>query len=164
MNRFILLGLHIISLILLGFGWTLDMLHIDINIEKHFIVDIHMNLFDENRSVFGTLESLWNSANYLPFFLIFFFGILIPLIKSGAIFYVILSKSAKPRWKYFISAISKWAMADVFVISIFIAFLGAKAMENTKANLESGFYFFAGYVYAERNCSSVAEKTNTVDS
>ena len=67
MNRLILLILHVISLVLLGFGWVKDMLHIDIN--AHFIVDI--NLFNEDRSVIGTLESLWRSANYWPFFLIF---------------------------------------------------------------------------------------------
>jgi hypothetical protein len=37
-------------------------------------------------------------------------------------------------------------MADVFAISILVAFLGASAMENTRANLEMGFYFFTAYV------------------
>ncbi|MEP6674298.1 MAG: paraquat-inducible protein A [Ferruginibacter sp.] len=146
MNRFILLGLHITSLVLLGLGWTLDMLQIDINLQKHFIVDIDMNLFNEKRSVLGTLENLWDSGNYWPFLLIFLFGILIPIVKSIVVFYLLLSKHPNPRWQHFVNAISKWAMADVFAISIFVAFLGANAMENTKANLEAGFYFFAGYV------------------
>jgi uncharacterized paraquat-inducible protein A len=50
------------------------------------------------------------------------------------------------KWQRFVSAISKWAMADVFTISIFVAFLGANAMESTSATLQSGFYFFSGYV------------------
>ncbi len=37
-------------------------------------------------------------------------------------------------------------MADVFAISIFVAFLSANAMENTKAELQEGFYYFSGYV------------------
>ena len=37
-------------------------------------------------------------------------------------------------------------MADVFAISIFIAFLGARAMKNTTASLEPGFYYFTAYV------------------
>ena len=45
-----------------------------------------------------------------------------------------------------VSLMSKWAMADVFAISIFIAFLGAKAMKNTTASLEPGFYYFTAYV------------------
>jgi paraquat-inducible protein A len=142
MNRLTLLILHVVSLVLLGFGWVKDMLHIDIN--AHFIVDI--NLFSENRSVIGTLESLWKTSNYWPFFLIFLFGIIVPVIKSLLLFYLLIIHGPH-AWGYkFLNAISKWAMADVFAISILVAFLGANAMENTKANLEIGFYFFAAYV------------------
>ena len=142
MNRFILLFLHIISLVLLGFGWVKDMMHIEIS--AHFIVDL--SLFNENRSVIGTLQTLWHSSNYWPFILIFLFGIVVPLIKSIVIGYLLLYKMPNPAWYRFVSAISKWAMADVFTISIFVAFLGANAMESTSATLQSGFYFFSGYV------------------
>jgi paraquat-inducible protein A len=142
MNRYFLLGLHIISLVLLGFGWTMDMLHIDIS--THFLVDL--NLFNERRSVLGTLQTLWESSNYWPFLLIFLFGILVPVIKSIIIFYLLLVKYPYPKWYGIVSAISKWAMADVFAISILVAFLGANAMQNTKAGFEAGFYYFAGYV------------------
>ena len=141
-SRWILLGLHVLSLVVLGLGWTLDMLHIDIS--THFIVDF--NIFNEKRSVLGALQTLWTGGNYWPFFLIFLFGILIPLLKSALIFYVLLAKDPAPKWLRFVSTISKWAMADVFAISIFVAFLGAGAMQNTKATLEAGFYYFSGYV------------------
>jgi paraquat-inducible protein A len=142
MNRYILLGLHVISLVLLGFGWVLDMLHIDIS--THVFIDF--NLFNEKRSVLGTVQTLWESANYLPFLLIFLFGILVPLVKSAVIFYLLIAKYPGKKWYRFVSAISKWAMADVFAISIFVAFLGANAMQSTKASIEPGFYFFAAYV------------------
>lgn len=142
MNRYIIICLHAISLILLGLGWIKDMLHIDIS--AHFIVEL--NLFNEKRSVIGTLQTLWQSGNYWPFLLIFLFGILVPLIKSIIIFYLLIVKSGQKVWFDFVNTISKWAMADVFAISIFIAFLGANAMENTNAYLESGFYYFSGYV------------------
>lgn len=142
MNRYILLVLHIASLVLLGFGWVLDILHIDISV--HYIVDF--NLFSEKRSVLGMLEKLWNDANYWPFTLIFLFGIIVPLIKSGLLFYILIAKNPDIKWQRFVSAISKWAMADVFAISIFVAFLGANAMESTKAFLQPGFYYFSGYV------------------
>ncbi len=141
-NRWALLILHLISLVLLGFGWVLDILHIDIS--THFIVDF--NLFNEKRSVLGTLESLWTGSNYWPFFLIFLFGIIVPLIKSAILFYLLLARDPKDKWQRFASAISKWAMADVFAISILVAFLGANAMKNTTASLEPGFYYFLGYV------------------
>jgi hypothetical protein len=55
MNRFILLFAHLVSLIFLGFGWVMDMLKIDIT-AKLFI---EINLFNEKRSVLGTLQTLW---------------------------------------------------------------------------------------------------------
>ena len=142
MNRYFLLLLHLISLVLLGLGWVMDMLHI--NISTHFILSF--NLFNEKRSVLGTLQTLWNGSNYWPFLLIFLFGILIPVVKSALIFYLLLAKTPNSYWYKFVNAISKWAMADVFAISIFVAFLGANTMQNTKAVLQAGFYFFSGYV------------------
>lgn len=142
MNRYILLSLHIVSLVLLGLGWVKDILHIDISV--HYIIDL--NLFSENRSVLGMLKKLWQDGNYWPWLLIFLFGIIIPLVKSGIIFYLLLGKKPDIKWQRFVSAISKWAMADVFTISIFVAFLGANAMQSTNATLQPGFYFFSGYV------------------
>jgi paraquat-inducible protein A len=142
MNRYLLLTLHTASLVLLFFGWTLDMLQIDVSAE--FIVSI--NLFNEKRSVLGTLTSLFESGNYFPFFLILLFGIIVPVVKSAAIYYLLIAKNAAGRWYLFVKAISKWAMADVYAISIFVAFLGAKSMQNTRAVLLPGFYYFAAYV------------------
>lgn len=120
----------------------MDMLKIDIT--ANFFIDI--NLFSEKRSVLGTLQTLWQSNNYLPFLLIFLFGIMVPLVKSGIIFYILLVKDVSVKYLKIISFISKWAMADVFAISIFIAFLGARAMRHTTASLEPGFYYFTAYV------------------
>jgi uncharacterized paraquat-inducible protein A len=110
----------------------------------HYIVDF--NLFSEKRSVLGMLEKLWKDGNYWPFSLIFLFGIIVPLIKSGIIFYLLLGKNPDIKWQRFVLSISKWAMADVFAISIFVAFLGANAMESTRATLQPGFYCFSAYV------------------
>ncbi|MBC7888656.1 MAG: paraquat-inducible protein A [Ferruginibacter sp.] len=142
MNRLMLLLMHVLSLVVLGFGLVLDLLKIDIS--ANFFVDIH--LFNETRSVLGTLQSLWEGGNYFPFLLIFSFGLIVPLVKSGIVFYILLSKDISGKWQKLVAAISKWAMADVFAVSILIAFLGARAMSNTSATLEPGFYFFTAYV------------------
>ncbi len=142
MNRYLILVLHIFSLVLLGFGWFIHVLHIDVTV--HYVVDF--NLFSEKRSVVGMLEKLWTDRNYWPFTLIFLFGIIVPLMKSAVIFYLLLAKNPAIYWQRFVSVISKWAMADVFAISIFVAFLGANAMESTRAVLQPGFYYFSGYV------------------
>lgn len=142
MNRYFLAALHTCSIILLGFGLVLNMLRIEIS--ANFFIEIQ--LFQERRSILGTLQSLWEGNNFLPFLLIFLFGIIIPLAKSGMIFYLLFTKKQSHNLLGFIAAIGKWAMADVFAISIFVAFLGAKAMRNTTAFLEPGFYCFTGYV------------------
>ncbi len=144
MNRLktTILLLHIASICLLIPGLVLDMLQI--NISTRFLIEL--NLFNEKRSILGTLGSLWESANHFPFTLILLFGIVVPLVKSVLVFVVLFSKKINPGYRSFIGFISKWAMADVFAISIFTAFLGANAMENTKAILQPGFYWFAGYV------------------
>ncbi|HAO46110.1 MAG TPA: paraquat-inducible protein A [Ferruginibacter sp.] len=142
MNRYFLLFLHTASLVLLGFGWVLDILQIDISF--HLFADI--NLFNEKRSVLSLLNRLWTDKSYWPFTLIFLFGIIIPILKSILLYYIILVRDHHTRWRHLVNAISKWAMADVFAISIFVAFLGANSMQNTRAILEPGFYYFSGYV------------------
>jgi hypothetical protein len=89
-----ILLLHLISLIFFYLGLVANMLKIDIT--ASFIIDF--NLFNEKRSVLGTLQTLWESSNYLPFFLIFLFGIIIPLIKSGIVFYILLNKDVSQKW------------------------------------------------------------------
>jgi len=137
-----LLLLHLLSMVLLGLGLYKDMLQIDIS--AHFIVEI--KLFKENRSIIGVLQSLWQSGNYLPYILILVFGIVIPLFKSFIIIYLLLAKNPEKYYYHFIYTISKWAMADVFTIGIFVAFLGANAMDNTKALIMGGYYYFTAYV------------------
>ena len=142
MRKIILLFLHLLSLVLLGLGLTLNMLAI--NVTAKFFIEI--NLFNEKRSVFGTLRSLWESSNYLPFFLILLFGMIVPIIKSIIICYILIAKNVEDKYYKLVGIIGKWAMADVFAISIFVAFLGAKAMKFTTASLEPGFYYFTAYV------------------
>jgi uncharacterized paraquat-inducible protein A len=57
-----------------------------------------------------------------------------------------------------VSTISKWAMVHVFAISIFTAFPGANAMQNTSASLLHGFYFFARYVLLSALVSALPGK------
>ncbi len=146
MYRSIFIFFHLVSLVFLGLGWTLDMLFIKIDLDSHFLIDLHYNLFNEKRSVIGTLQTLWEGGHYWPFILIFVFGILVPILKSGLIFYLLLAAKPIRNGLNWLTAISKWAMADVFAISILVAFLGAGSMKNTSAVLEAGFYYFSAYV------------------
>lgn len=140
-QKAILLLLHLISIALLWPGVSFDILQVDVS--AHFIV--RMSLFSEDKSILGTLNSLWSTGNYFPFSLIFLFGIIVPVVKSIIITFIIATGNRQYLLFKWVTVISKWAMADVFAISIFTAFLGANAMQNTEAKLQPGFYYFAGY-------------------
>jgi uncharacterized paraquat-inducible protein A len=51
------------------------------------------------------------------------------------------------RYRLFllVRSISKWSMADVFAVGVFIALLAAKGTDNLDAAAGLGFYCFAGY-------------------
>ena len=112
------------------------------------IVFVRKTLFESTRSIIQTITNLVDSGNFFVAGLILFFSVLVPLLKGILLLTVFLSKKheKKQRKVYkFIRGISKWAMADVFVAGIFVAFLAARATKNMDAVIEPGFYFFTTY-------------------
>jgi len=106
-----------------------------------------------SKSLIGTAEVLWNDGNSLVAIMILLFSIVIPVLKgvllavSGS-----LSNSSKDNVVAKLAkGMSKWSMADVFVMALIISFLGANAstetsgLIQTKAEFGEGFYFFLGY-------------------
>ena len=55
------------------------------------------------------------------------------------------TQPARYRIFAFVRGISKWAMADVFVVGVYIAYLSAKATDALDAQLHEGFYYFTAY-------------------
>jgi len=108
--------------------------------------------YNETRSIAGTVKELFRSGNGFIGFLVMLFSIIIPFTKIllmllGAYFH----DSTNSRKAFIISSvISKWSMADVFVVAIIVAFMAANAstmggLLNLGARFEFGFYFFLGY-------------------
>jgi uncharacterized paraquat-inducible protein A len=106
-----------------------------------------MEMFRETRSILQTVESLHESGNDFVAGLIFFFGVVVPIVKAvvlvGAFF--VKRESVKGWMVTFVRAISKWAMNDVFVVAVYVSYLSAKATDNLDAEIEPGFYWFAAY-------------------
>ena len=98
--------------------------------------------------------------------LVLLFSVLFPLAKLVAtVFYSLVgSVRSNPFVKFLVFQSGKWAMADVFVIAIFIAYIGFDAiitdqisqlggvsrdldiMTTYQSSLQLGFYFFTGFV------------------
>lgn len=104
-------------------------------------------IFRQTQSILEAVRSLHRSGNTFVAALILLFSVLIPFLKAIA-FFVILGlrrPTARTRLYLTIRALSKWSMADVFVVGVFIAFLAAVATDNLGAVLEPGFYYFHSY-------------------
>lgn len=104
-------------------------------------------VLNETRSILGTIANLAENGNGFVAFLILFFSVIVPVTKAILMAFVVLSpaKEGSKRIHQFVSIISKWSMADVFVVGIFIAFFSLKTNENMHATLGLGFYFFTAY-------------------
>ncbi len=107
----------------------------------------HKEIFRETRSIWQTITGLFESNDNLVAFLILLFSILVPFLKAILLLTVLLMKNhhKKTRIYAFVHSISKWSMADVFVVGVFMAFLSAKAMDSLGGELHNGFYFFTAY-------------------
>ena len=105
-------------------------------------------VFEETRSILQTVKDLHESGDDLVAGMILFFSVLVPFIKAVLLGVVGLLKptvSLRYRIFAFVRGISKWAMADVFVVGVYIAYLSAKATDALDAELHEGFYYFTAY-------------------
>lgn len=136
--------LAVLSLGLLYPGLTQPMLTIRAQLEMFGAV---RELANETRSIIGAIKSLHDSGNDFVAGLILLFSVLVPLAKAALLVPIFMAKDLATRRRLFlfVRSISKWSMADVFAIGIFIAFLAAKATNNMDAVAGSGFYYFTAY-------------------
>ena len=60
------------------------------------------------------------------------FSVIVPFVKGALLAAVMLLRDPRRRYGIyrFVRDISKWAMADVFVVGVYVAFLSAKATDN----------------------------------
>ncbi len=144
-RNIVALVLIIVSLICLYPGLTKDILTISVGATLPLVGEI--NLYTATRSIIGTIQELHENNNSLVAFLILLFSVLIPIFKAISLLAVLFLKKLEVRGKLlkFISIISKWSMADVFVVGVFLAFLATKSNKDITAFLHEGFYYFLAY-------------------
>jgi hypothetical protein len=109
--------------------------------------------FEKTRSIIGTVQELYQADKVLVAVLIALFSIVVPVLKC---LLMLVSAMANQAGAIQLAnkikiMISKWSMADVFVVAIFVAFLAANATQQTEdlfsldAQFMSGFYYFLSY-------------------
>ena len=104
-------------------------------------------LFEETQSILRAAQRLYDSKNYFVAGLIVFFSIVVPFLKALLLGVILWVKDARTKYRLylFVRSASKWAMADVFAVGVFIAFMAGNALDNLDAKLHPGYYFFITY-------------------
>ena len=104
----------------------------------------------QNKGVFDIMNILFKSKNYIVGVCIGLFSFLIPCIKLGASLFMLLFPTfSSKRTQTMLSFISKWSMADVYVVGAFLSYLSFSNMNpgvDVEANIVFGLYFFLSYV------------------
>ena len=136
--------LTVISLLLLVPGLRQPMMTITASIE---LMGAKREIFRQTQSILQAVRGLLDSGNLFVATLIILFSVLVPFLKSIAFFVILLLKQATTQHRLYVTvrSLSKWSMADVFVVGVFIAYLASVATDNLNAALEPGFYYFVGY-------------------
>ena len=109
-------------------------------------------LYEQKQTILVTIQFLFQNHSYLAGTLILCFSVLVPLGKA-LLFLIALHVPARWRERLlgFINAIGKWSMADVFVVSIYTAYLAARNSEGVgqpihfQTEYGPGFYYFTAY-------------------
>lgn len=121
-------------------GLTLPIL--TLTVEAHITSPFDLGrllLREETKSLLGLLSSLWEKQNWLLVGLVGVFGVAIPLIKTTCQFAG--DNAHAPH--IFAGWLARWALVDVVVVGIVVAFLGSQGDQETHADFRLGFWFFA---------------------
>ena len=110
-----------------------------------------VEVYAKTQTILGTIKQLANAGYWLVAILIGLFSVVVPVTKG--IMIVLANTSARGERRAFLrktsSLISKWSMADVFVVAMMVTFLAANAITDEVLNFQSsfgpGFYFFTAY-------------------
>ena len=109
--------------------------------------------YSKTRSILGTAKDLKDNNHLVVAILIVLFSVVIPILKLLILLssYLVRDQNNSNLLFRLNGGLSKWSMADVFVIGLFVAFLAANGVQQSdailqfEATLGSGFYYFLGY-------------------
>lgn len=138
------IGLTVVSIGLLIPGLTQPALTIVASIN---MLGSTQEIFRQTQSVLVAVRRLHESDNDFVAGLILFFSVTVPFLKALALVIMLSLRNPVARYRMylFVRSFSKWAMADVFAVGVFIAMLAAQATDNLDGIPGRGFYFFASY-------------------
>lgn len=143
-RNWLAVALTIISLVLIVPGLRSDAMTITASIP---IFNKPTEIFRETQSILRAIDRLYDSQNYFVAGLILLFSVIVPFIKAALLGVILWAKNPTTKYRLylFVRSVSKWAMADVFAVGVFIAFMAGNAIDNLDARIHPGFYYFVAY-------------------
>jgi hypothetical protein len=194
LHTYSLLLLSLTSISLLISGIMLPMLDIEAKIDKLFFTILEKPLVFHNQILFFQTKSISDLVRLLiesgeakmmlVGALLTIFSIIFPLLKiisSYMYFYAKTIVGNNPITRFFALRSTKWSMADVMVVSIFMSYLGLdgvvdgelkhlksraepiNVITSNGTHLEAGFYLFIGFVATSFVLSVLLEKSKRKD-
>lgn len=179
----------LVSLVVLFSGITAPMIEIDARFQQvNFLLvgeEITFNdqvIFFQSKSILEVIEILFNAGKIDSFFvggLILIFSIVFPVSKliSTQIYLTGNEKTRKNKLlKFFAFKSGKWSMADVYVIAIFMAYIGFQgildnqlsnlnmeteslvSISTNRTSLQPGFIIFIGFVLFSLILSTILKR------
>jgi len=116
-----------------------------------------IEVYSQTRSILGSVKHLYQVRSLTAATLILLFSVLVPFTKAALVLWAVWhhDPARRRRTLHLVEMIAKWSMADVFAVALFIAFLAARASQNSPggpvslvtftATFGTGFFWFAGY-------------------
>ena len=116
-------------------------------------IEGQITAYNTTRSILGTVEELAATGNLPVALLIVLFSVVIPVFKLCLQAVALALPKAQwraPLW-WLNAGLSKWSMADVYVMAMLVAYMAGSAsgqmgdMLTMDAQLQAGFYYFLAY-------------------
>ena len=104
----------------------------------------------QNKGIMDVIKLLWEHGNKPVAIAIGLFSVIVPMIKLLLSLIMLVAPVSRAKLlRKILAYISKWSMADVFVVGLFLAFLSFANMStgvDMGSDILFGLYYFAGYV------------------
>jgi len=105
--------------------------------------------FNKTNSILSTASELYNNNHVPVAVMILFFSVGVPMLKALMLIFAHLPLRAvfKRQLLWLSLVTSKWSMADVFVVAIFVAFLAANGIKENRVLLFFSLLRTINYCY-----------------
>ena len=146
------------ALIALINGLVTPILLMIVHKQVEYLGDVILSF--ESKGILGSISKLYTQDNITVALVLLIFSVLVPLLKTASLLFVSLfeySPFAAGVVRFF-RHLGKWSMLDVFVVALLLVYLTSNQQDISRAEAETGLYFFLAYVLLSMIASLSADK------